>query len=36
VNLANVSIDDANISGLTILGWNIEELIKEARQKKTL
>ena len=35
VNLANVSIQDANISGLTIFGWNIEELIKGALQKKT-
>jgi uncharacterized protein YjbI with pentapeptide repeats len=34
INLAHASIDNANISGLTILGWNIEELIKEAQQKK--
>ena len=34
MNLANVNIDDANISGLTILGCNIEELIKDAQQKK--
>lgn len=33
VNLSNV-IDDANISGLTIFGWNITVLIKEAQQRK--
>jgi hypothetical protein len=35
VNLTNASIDQANISGLTILGYNIEELIKGARAKKS-
>jgi hypothetical protein len=35
VNLGNVVIDKANIDGLTILGWNIAELIKEARQRKS-
>ena len=34
VNLAHVSIDNAKISGLTILGWNIADLIKDARHEK--
>jgi hypothetical protein len=33
-NLADTSIDNANISGLTIFGWNITDLIKQAQQRK--
>jgi hypothetical protein len=30
VNLANVKIEDANIDGLTILGWDVAKLIRDA------
>jgi hypothetical protein len=35
MNLSNVVVDDANISGLIINGWNIADLIKEATGRKT-
>ena len=35
VNLTNVRIDDANIAGVTIFGWNIGELITDAQKRKT-
>ena len=34
INMSNVVITDAKIDGLTIFGWDIAELIRDARKRK--